>query len=93
PAEGEHPSSGGADRCPLCPFRTACRGAMDRHLARHLLKQKDLSCSFCGYRTNRTDHMRSHVSRHTGRGCVQCPGCPYKTGRKDHMKRHMASCR
>ncbi|KAA0187103.1 hypothetical protein HAZT_HAZT010728 [Hyalella azteca] len=81
------------DRCPLCPYQTTLSTDMDRHLARHLQKQKDLCCSFCGYRTSRSDHMRSHVARHTGEGCVQCPACSYKTGRKDHMKRHMASCK
>jgi len=53
--------------------------------------RKRASCDICGMGFSRSDHLRRHMSRHTGVREFECSVCGKSFARKDELLRHSRS--
>ena len=55
----------------------------------HVGIERPHTCIFCGFKALRKDHLKEHISVHTGTRTFTCSECGDRFKQKNHLKNHM----
>ena len=83
--------------CLQCGQKFSTKNDLNMHIeSRHGILEKNISCTFCDFKTNMTKYLTKHLKMHNKdedslSSTFPCDLCGYKTSRYPHLKIHKRS--
>lgn len=76
-------------KCPTCDYLSTFRNNVVKHVIHTHIKQKQLACNQCDYRTGHAQKLKLHLMSHGGICPYKCSACKYQSNCTNKVTRHI----